>query len=199
MNPNEEEFADVVEVLKARYAADRLPGSLRDGVLRKLDQVAVRKRRAWAAPLTAAALFLGGLIALVALPGDPVLTPASQDTDPQRLEMLQREIARVKEEIRKLEEEIDRAARRAPPVAPAGGAPGSPTFRITAVAGEIGLVVFSGGKEDGVVEGAKYYVHRNSTFVAQIVIERVDRKWSAGKVLLKTQEPKVADYVELPR
>jgi hypothetical protein len=67
---------------------------------------------------------------------------------------------------------------------------------VTAVATEIGLVVFSAGKDDGVVEGAKYWVHRDSTFVAQIVIDRVDRKWSAGKIMLKTLEPRVGDFVE---
>jgi hypothetical protein len=67
--------------------------------------------------------------------------------------------------------------------------------KVTAVANEIGLVVISIGKDDGVLEGDEFTVYRGGDFVAKIVIDRSDRKWSAGKVVLKKTEPRVADDV----
>ena len=67
--------------------------------------------------------------------------------------------------------------------------------KVTAVANEIGLVVISIGKDDGVLEGDEFTVYRGGDFVAKIVVDRSDRKWSAGKVVLKKTEPRVADDV----
>ena len=67
--------------------------------------------------------------------------------------------------------------------------------KVTAVANEIGLVVISIGKDDGVLEGDEFTVYRGGDFVAKIVIDRSDRKWSAGKVVLKKTDPRVADDV----
>lgn len=67
--------------------------------------------------------------------------------------------------------------------------------KVTAVANEIGLVVISIGKDDGVLEGDEFTVYRGGEFIAKIVIDRSDRKWSAGKVVLKKQDPRVADDV----
>ncbi|HXX93605.1 MAG TPA: hypothetical protein VEN81_08220, partial [Planctomycetota bacterium] len=77
--------------------------------------------------------------------------------------------------------------------------------KVTAVANEIGLVVISIGKDDGVMEGDEFTVYRGGDFVAKIQIDRADRKWSAGKVVLKKTDPRVADeasnhiYVSAPR
>ena len=67
--------------------------------------------------------------------------------------------------------------------------------KVTAVANEIGLVVISIGKDDGVLEGDEFTVYRGGDFVAKVVIDRADRKWSAGKVVLKKTDPRVADDV----
>jgi hypothetical protein len=67
--------------------------------------------------------------------------------------------------------------------------------KVTAVANEIGLVVISIGKDDGVIEGDEFTVYRGGDFVAKVVIDRADRKWSAGKVVLKKTDPRVADDV----
>lgn len=67
--------------------------------------------------------------------------------------------------------------------------------KVTAVANEIGLVVISIGKDDGILESDEFTIHRNGEFVAKIVIDRADRKWSAGKVVLKKNDPRVADDV----
>jgi hypothetical protein len=67
--------------------------------------------------------------------------------------------------------------------------------KVTAVANEIGLVVISIGKDDGVLEGDEFTVYRGGDFVAKIQIDRSDRKWSAGKVVLKKSDPRVADDV----
>jgi hypothetical protein len=67
--------------------------------------------------------------------------------------------------------------------------------KVTAVANEIGLVVISIGKDDGVLEGDELAIFRGGGFVAKIAIERADRKWAAGKVALKKGDPKVGDEV----
>jgi hypothetical protein len=77
--------------------------------------------------------------------------------------------------------------------------------KVTAVANEIGLVVISIGKDDGVMEGDEFTVYRGGDFVAKVQIDRADRRWSAGKVVLKKTDPRVADdvsnhiYVSAPR
>ena len=69
------------------------------------------------------------------------------------------------------------------------------TGKVTAVADEIGLVVLSVGGDDGVREGGEFTVYRGGDFVAKVVVDRVDRKWSAAKIVLKKQDPRVADQV----
>jgi hypothetical protein len=63
------------------------------------------------------------------------------------------------------------------------------------VAKEIGLVVISIGKDDGVLEGDELTVYRSGEVVAKIAVDRADRKWSAGKVFQKKSDPLVADDV----
>lgn len=65
--------------------------------------------------------------------------------------------------------------------------------KVTAVANEIGLVVLSVGKDDGVREGDEFTVTRAGGEVTKVVIDRVDRKWSAGKVVQKKLDPRVGD------
>ncbi len=67
--------------------------------------------------------------------------------------------------------------------------------KVTAVANEIGLVVISIGKDAGVLENDEFTVHREGEFVAKIVIDRADRSWSAGRVVLKNSDQRVADDV----
>jgi len=67
--------------------------------------------------------------------------------------------------------------------------------KVTAVANEIGLVVISIGRDDGVLENDEFTVYRGGDFVAKIVVDKADRKWSAGKVVLKKTDPRVADDV----
>jgi hypothetical protein len=67
--------------------------------------------------------------------------------------------------------------------------------KVIAVAPEIGLVVLSIGKDDGVKEGDAYVVDRAGTFVAKVVVDRTDRKWSAAKVVMKNTDPRVPDDV----
>lgn len=199
MTFDDKDFADVTRALMSDYAADRLPRSLRNDVLRALDRAPIRKRPVWAMPLTAAAFFLAGLITLLALPREHrlpfvgVQPGGPQDPDRQRLEQLRREIARVREEIRKLEEEIAQASSRPPP-APRPAAVISP-IRVTAIALEIGLVVISAGEEDGVVEGGRFWIYRDGAVIGQMVVDRRDRKWSAGKIVSKILAPRVGDSV----
>jgi Ca-activated chloride channel family protein len=68
--------------------------------------------------------------------------------------------------------------------------------KVTAIAPGLGLVVISVGKDDGVLEGDEFSIYRGGDFVAKIVIDRADRKWSAGRIVLKKSDPKVADDVD---
>ena len=192
---NEEDFADVIGVLKE--TADPLPHSLRDRVLEALDRGSAQHKSGGRMQIIAAATFLAGLTLLAAFPRDPgtATAPATvQDHDSQRVEDLKREIARMKEEIRALEAEISRLRKAGESPSPAVPA-AAPLARVTAVATEIGLVVISLGTEDGIVEGAKLNIHRDGAFVARIVIDRTDRKWSAGKIELKGRNPQVGDLI----
>jgi len=65
--------------------------------------------------------------------------------------------------------------------------------RGTAIAPELGMVVMSIGKDDGVLEGDVFTVYRGGEFVAKVAVDRADRKWCAGKVTLKKSDPKVGD------
>ncbi|MBI2931009.1 MAG: hypothetical protein HYY16_05110 [Planctomycetes bacterium] len=67
--------------------------------------------------------------------------------------------------------------------------------KVTAVSPEIGLVIVSIGKDDGVLEGNVFTVYRGGQFVAKLTIDRVDARWSAGRVNLKGQagDPRVGD------
>jgi Ca-activated chloride channel family protein len=65
--------------------------------------------------------------------------------------------------------------------------------KVTAVAPDIGLVVISLGKDDGLLEGDEWVVYRGGEFVAKIATDRADRKWAAGKIVLRRSDPKVGD------
>ncbi len=65
--------------------------------------------------------------------------------------------------------------------------------KVTAVSTEIGLVVISIGRDDGVLEGNEFTIYRGQQFIAKVTIDRVDRKWSAGRVTLKKEDPRVSD------
>lgn len=67
--------------------------------------------------------------------------------------------------------------------------------KVTAVAIEIGLVVLSIGRDAGVMSGDEFTVYRGDMFVSKIVIDRVDRSWSAGRIVLKKMDPRVSDDV----
>jgi hypothetical protein len=111
-------------------------------------------------------------------------------------------IERAQRTTLKEQEEVMKAAAKAlmvpaPTAAPAVGVAPKRALegKVTAVATEIGLVVISIGKDDGVLESDEFTVYRGGDFVAKIVIDRSDRTWSAGKVVLKKTEPRVADDV----
>ena len=87
-------------------------------------------------------------------------------------------------------------AAKVPVPAPSVTAPRIPLIgKVTAVAKEIGLVVISIGKDDGIQEGDELTVYHGGEVAAQMMIDRADRKWSAGKVFQKKMDPLVADDV----
>lgn len=74
-------------------------------------------------------------------------------------------------------------------------APAIGEWKVTAVANEIGLVVISLGSDDGVREGQVYTIVRGADTIGTMRIDRVDAKWSAGKVVNKSGDPKVGDTI----
>ncbi len=68
--------------------------------------------------------------------------------------------------------------------------------KVTAVSDQFKLVIVNIGKDQGVLEGDEFTVYRGAQFIAKIQIERVDRAWAAGRVVVqKGDAPKVADSV----
>ncbi len=65
--------------------------------------------------------------------------------------------------------------------------------KVTAVAPEIHLAVLSVGDQDGVQVGDEFLILRGEERIARIVIDRLDRKWCAGKLSDVKSEPRVAD------
>jgi len=76
-----------------------------------------------------------------------------------------------------------------------GIAPRKPlSGKVTAVVGELDLVVINLGRDAGVNEGDDFTIYRGNTFVGKIVIDSVDRPWASGRVVLKgKEEPRVGD------
>ena len=68
-----------------------------------------------------------------------------------------------------------------------------PLCRISAVAPEIGLVVFLAGKDQGWIAGDCFYVTRSidgrHRLICSIIVDRADRTWSAGKVTQQSGTP----------
>jgi len=65
--------------------------------------------------------------------------------------------------------------------------------KVTQVAPEIHLAVLSVGDQDGVQVGDEFLILRGEERIARIVIDRLDRRWCAGKVSDVKSEPRVAD------
>jgi len=87
-----------------------------------------------------------------------------------RIKDLEKSNERLREEIH------ERKAQRRGPVQPCAGV-------VTAVAGEIGLVVLDVGSEQGLIEGDEFEIARDGKKIARVQLDRVDRKWSAAKVV----------------
>ncbi len=69
--------------------------------------------------------------------------------------------------------------------------------KVTAVATDVGLVVVSIGRDDGVREGQECTITRGADFVARAAVERADAKWSAARVAMKKSDPQVGDTVSV--
>jgi hypothetical protein len=49
------------------------------------------------------------------------------------------------------------------------------------------------GQGQGVLEGDEFTIYRGDEFVAKIQVERVERLWSSGRVVLKKDDPRIGD------
>jgi hypothetical protein len=144
------------------------------------------------------------------------LSAFAQDTKDKEIEKLKAEVERLKKQLAEFEEthiDVVREKKRledekhkalAPPVVVtdpklkvtlAKHALKPLEGKVTAVADEIDLVVLSVGKDDGVQEGDEFVVERGLNPVCRVRIDRVDGKWSAGKVTHKKDDPRVGDAV----
>jgi hypothetical protein len=97
----------------------------------------------------------------------------------------------LEQENRDLRKRIDTAARSAAPSEPRVTLHG----KVTAVATEIQLAVINLGQDDGLRLDDVVYVTREGRPIATIVLDRVDKKWSAGKCGDRKDDPKVGDLV----
>jgi len=67
--------------------------------------------------------------------------------------------------------------------------------KITAVAGEIDLVVLSVGKDAGVTVGREVWIYRGDEYVGRAAVDRAEAKWSAAQMRERKKDPRVGDDV----
>jgi len=140
----------------------------------------------------------------VPMPAVPAFPKERAADEARRAAEEQAKIARaLLEEERKAEGKltVEDAAKKAleavkePTAASRSGSPRPVDCLVTAVATEIGLIVLSAGRDQGILAGDELTVYRGGEFVAKAVVDRTDRQWSAGKVTLKKGDPRVGDRV----
>jgi Ca-activated chloride channel homolog len=166
----------------------------------------------------------GGVIPLVSPTGgggpilgatftlDELTRPAAAPYSRFSSERLEQDLAQWEERVVDMSREKQLLEEKINAIALAGGSPAVSMpgrkpleGKVTAVANEIGLVVISIGKDAGALEGDEFTIFRGGDFVAKIVIDRIDRSWAAGKIVLRKSDPRVADdasnhvYVAGPR
>jgi hypothetical protein len=92
------------------------------------------------------------------------------------------------ERINELEKQLQ--ARTDPPEArvPVEG-------RVTAVAGEIDLVVLSAGKDAGFSPGREVWIYRGEELVGRAAVERAEATWSSARTRERRKVPRVGDEV----
>jgi len=79
-----------------------------------------------------------------------------------------------------------------------GRGPVSPvTGRVTAVAGEIGVVVLDVGSDRGLLEGDRFEITRDGKRIVVVQLDRADRTWSAGKIVEGDGAPLKGDAATL--
>lgn len=107
-----------------------------------------------------------------------------------QLESTYQELARDRQRLQETIANLNAAGIRTDQIAPRKPLSG----KVTAVASELDLVVISIGRDAGVNEGDEFSLSRGSSFTGKIVIDRVDRAWASGRVMLKGKEaPAVGD------
>lgn len=91
---------------------------------------------------------------------------------------------------KELEATKDKAVQDRGPIGPVSG-------KVTAVAGEIGLVVLDIGAQHGLLAGDLVDITRDGKPVARIRLDRADQTWSAGKTVSGDGGPRVGDNADL--
>lgn len=118
----------------------------------------------------------------------------------QEAEKLSRDLAEIESKVvevardrKRLEEQIAayQAAGYRTDLAPRRKIEG----KVAAVSLQYKLVIINQGRDHGVLVGDSFTIYRDKGFVAKIEIDRVDRTWAAGRIVLQKEDPRVADSV----
>ena len=91
-----------------------------------------------------------------------------------------------KEKLEQLDKLQARKSERRGPLEPVTG-------KVTAVASEIRLVVLDVGIDQGLIVGDEFEITRNGEKIARARLDRVDKKWSAAKVVGNEGNPAKGD------
>jgi regulator of replication initiation timing len=108
-----------------------------------------------------------------------------------QLEALEKQYIDVAREAKQRQDQIDDVIRRGITIdvlpAPRLDA------KVRGTAPELGLVVLSRGADDGVRAGMNFTVFRGPQFVCKVAVEKVERAWCSGRIVVKQMDPIVGD------
>src|SRR5262245_27636032 len=78
------------------------------------------------------------------------------------------------------------------------GTPPAVKATVTALAGEIGMVVLDAGSDTGLIEGDILSIVRDAKPIARVKVDRVEKKRCAAKVIDRVDDPRKGDGAVSP-
>lgn len=107
------------------------------------------------------------------------------------LSTAEEELIRISKEAHTMRERIDRLRQQGVPVEIL------PVPRLNAVvkgvALDVGVVVLSVGKEEGVTPGMKFTVYRGPEYVCTVSVDKVEARWSSAQITTRRMDPRIGD------
>lgn len=64
---------------------------------------------------------------------------------------------------------------------------------VKGVALDVGVVVLSVGKEEGVTPGMKFTVYRGPEYVCTVSVDKVEARWSSAQITTRRMDPRIGD------